>query len=207
MEYDTGREAETRLAPGTTRTEPAAYAPGSGGSGRTRHSRRLTTETKQAFKTTEFWIYLTILLGLLIAGIVADADEGSEVDGFGANQVWLYAVILTFGYLVSRGLAKSGSRDPTRISRRPAARARPRSAIASRPPPRCSRRDPIPRDPSRAGPRAADAPSPTEEPGRGRTPFPRLFRITRCATGPAPARSPGRWPRARWRGRPPSRPR
>ncbi len=112
MEYGTGREAETRLAPGTTRTEPAAYAPGSGGSGRTGHTRRLTSETKQAFKTTEFWIYLTILVGLLIAGIVADADEGSEVDGFGANQVWLYAVILTFGYLVSRGLAKSGSQDP-----------------------------------------------------------------------------------------------
>lgn len=48
----------------------------------------------------------------MIAGIVADADEGSEVDGVGANQVWLYAVILTFGYLVSRGLAKSGSQDP-----------------------------------------------------------------------------------------------
>ena len=75
-------------------------------------ARRLASETKQAFKTTEFWIYLTILVGLLIAGIVADADEGSTVDGFGANQVWLYAVVLTVGYLISRGLAKSGSRDP-----------------------------------------------------------------------------------------------
>ncbi len=87
------------------------------GSGGTREgsfgrTRRLASETKQAFKTTEFWIYLTILVGLLIAGVVADADEGSTTDGFGANQVWLYAVLLTIGYLLSRGLAKSGSRDP-----------------------------------------------------------------------------------------------
>lgn len=26
--------------------------------------------------------------------------------------MWLYAVILTVGYMLSRGLAKSGSRDP-----------------------------------------------------------------------------------------------
>jgi hypothetical protein len=29
-----------------------------------------------------------------------------------ADKVWLYAVILTVGYLVTRGLAKAGSRDP-----------------------------------------------------------------------------------------------
>ena len=74
--------------------------------------RRLTTETKQAFKTTEFWAFLAILAGLFIAGIIADADEGSQVDGFGADKVWLYAVILTGAYLISRGLAKSGSSDP-----------------------------------------------------------------------------------------------
>ena len=77
---------------------------------------RRLTETKQAFKTTEFWIYVAILLGLLIAGLVADGadDGGSTTDGggFGADKVWLYAVILTVGYLVSRGLAKAGSYDP-----------------------------------------------------------------------------------------------
>jgi hypothetical protein len=30
----------------------------------------------------------------------------------GARQVWLYATILTVGYMVSRGLSKSGSPDP-----------------------------------------------------------------------------------------------
>jgi hypothetical protein len=31
---------------------------------------------------------------------------------FRADRVWLYAVILTVGYMISRGIAKSGSADP-----------------------------------------------------------------------------------------------
>jgi hypothetical protein len=74
-----------------------------------RTTRRLSTETKAAFKTTEFAAYVTVLVGILVAGFVVDAsDEG----GYGARQVWLYATILTVGYMISRGLAKSGSRDP-----------------------------------------------------------------------------------------------
>jgi hypothetical protein len=69
-------------------------------------SRRLSTETKAAFKTTEFFAYVAVLAGILIAGAIVDAG------GYGARQVWLYATILTVGYLLSRGLAKSGSRDP-----------------------------------------------------------------------------------------------
>jgi hypothetical protein len=38
-------------------------------------------------------------------------DE-SNAGGSGAKQAWLYATILTIGYMVSRGLAKSGSSDP-----------------------------------------------------------------------------------------------
>jgi hypothetical protein len=73
------------------------------------HIRRLSTETKAAFKTTEFFAYLAVLAGILIAGAVVDA---SDAGGYGARQVWLYATILTVGYMVSRGLAKSGSREP-----------------------------------------------------------------------------------------------
>ena len=72
-------------------------------------TRRLSTETKAAFKTTEFFSYLAVLAGVLIAGALVDA---SDAGGYGARQVWLYATILTVGYMVSRGLAKSGSRDP-----------------------------------------------------------------------------------------------
>jgi hypothetical protein len=113
MEYTTGSGPEPPGAPETAPTRVTrplgsrASTLRSGGPGR-----RLATETKQAFKTTEFWIYLVILFGLLLAGLIADAGEGSDVDGFGADHVWLYAVILTVGYLISRGLAKSGSRDP-----------------------------------------------------------------------------------------------
>jgi hypothetical protein len=70
---------------------------------------RRTTETKAAFKTTELVAYVAAVVGVLIAGMIVDqADAG----GLGARQVWLYVTILTVGYMVSRGLAKSGSRDP-----------------------------------------------------------------------------------------------
>jgi hypothetical protein len=71
--------------------------------------RRLSTETKASFKTTEFFAFLAVLAGILIsAGVVDEANNG----GFGARQAWLYATILTVGYMVSRGLAKAGSRQP-----------------------------------------------------------------------------------------------
>jgi hypothetical protein len=77
--------------------------------GRARTARRLVTETKASFKTTEFFAFLAVLAGILIsAAVVDEANNG----GLGAKQAWLYATILTVGYMVSRGLAKSGSRQP-----------------------------------------------------------------------------------------------
>jgi len=74
-----------------------------------RPARRLTTETKASFKTTEFFAFLAVLAGILIAaGMVDEANTG----GFGARQAWLYVTILTVGYMISRGLAKAGSRQP-----------------------------------------------------------------------------------------------
>jgi len=73
-----------------------------------RTTERRTTETKAAFKTTEFMAYVAVLAGILIAGLLVDDGSGA----FGAEKVWLYATILTVGYMVSRGLAKAGSRDP-----------------------------------------------------------------------------------------------
>jgi hypothetical protein len=71
---------------------------------------RLSTETKAAPKTTEFMAYIIVLAGVLIAGLVVDNADGSG--SLGADKVWLYATILTAGYMISRGLAKSGSREP-----------------------------------------------------------------------------------------------
>jgi hypothetical protein len=79
-----------------------------------RRGRRLVTETKSSFKTTEFIAYVVMVVGVLIAALIVDE---SNAGGFGARQAWLYVTILTVGYMVSRGLAKAGSRQPYDESR------------------------------------------------------------------------------------------
>lgn len=64
---------------------------------------RLSTETKAAVKTTELIAFVAAVVGVLIATQV--------VDGLTAERGWLYVTMLTIGYMVSRGLAKAGSRD------------------------------------------------------------------------------------------------
>jgi hypothetical protein len=67
-----------------------------------------STETKSAYKTTELVVYVLAVLGVLIAAaLVTDAS-------FGADHAWRYVTYLTVGYLISRGLAKAGSREPYR---------------------------------------------------------------------------------------------
>lgn len=67
--------------------------------------RRVSTETKAAFKTTEFIAYIVAVIAVIIAGSVSDSGD------FGAHTIWYFVTLLTIGYMVSRGLAKSGSRD------------------------------------------------------------------------------------------------
>ena len=74
--------------------------------------RRLTRETKPSFKTTELIVYVLSVLGVLIASLVVDVNEDGQ--RFSAYQGWFLVTLLTIGYLISRGLAKSGSRDDTR---------------------------------------------------------------------------------------------
>ena len=70
--------------------------------------RDVATETKASFKTTELIVYVAAVLGVLIAAAVTDnSDDGQSFD---ARTAWLYVTLLTIGYLISRGLAKSGSR-------------------------------------------------------------------------------------------------
>ncbi len=67
---------------------------------------RRGTETKPSFKTTELIFYVLAVLGVLIAAaLVTDAS-------FGADHAWRYVTYLTIGYMISRGLAKAGSRYP-----------------------------------------------------------------------------------------------
>jgi hypothetical protein len=79
--------------------------------------RRLATETKQAFKTTEFWAMVGVVVAILISAAVVDAGDGGGNDPFAARQAWLYVAIVAGAYFISRGLAKSGSSDPYTESR------------------------------------------------------------------------------------------
>lgn len=76
---------------------------------------RLTSETKHSTKTTEFYAMVAIVAGILIASLIVGQGDGNgraNVDAFPAVRAWLYVAIVGVGYMVSRGLAKAGSRDP-----------------------------------------------------------------------------------------------
>jgi hypothetical protein len=73
--------------------------------------RRLASETKASFKTSELYVMVVVAIATLIAANSIEGEEGGR-DFFTARQAWLYVTILAAAYMVSRGLAKSGSRDP-----------------------------------------------------------------------------------------------
>ena len=79
--------------------------------------RRLTTETKQAFKTTEFWAMVGVVVAILVSAAVIKGGDTNGTDEFIARQAWLYVAIVAGAYFISRGLAKSGSSDPYTESR------------------------------------------------------------------------------------------
>jgi hypothetical protein len=79
--------------------------------------RRLTTETKHSSKTTELYAYVAVVVGILIASWVIGADDNAgrganAGDYFDAHDAWRLIAFLTIGYMIARGLAKAGSRDP-----------------------------------------------------------------------------------------------
>jgi hypothetical protein len=76
-------------------------------------TRRLSTETKHALKTTEFWAMVAVIVAILVsAAAINGGDTAPGSDEFIARQAWLYVAIVAVGYMISRGLAKSGSREP-----------------------------------------------------------------------------------------------
>jgi len=95
MDAETGRNAATT------------------GTDRRAGTRRLSTETKAAYKTTEFAVYVVVFVGILLASLlVKTGQDGERVDYFRADKAWWYITLLTIGYMIARGLAKSGSREP-----------------------------------------------------------------------------------------------
>ena len=61
------------------------------------------TETRPFFVTSEFLVYVLLLMGLAIT-----AGSSASVD---ARFFWEWATLATIAYMIARGLAKSGSRS------------------------------------------------------------------------------------------------
>ena len=88
-----------------------SYSSSTGGADATASGRRTTRtnygETKPAYKTTEFIVYVLSVVAVLIASAVVDKPDNGQ--GFSAQTAWMFITWLTIGYMVSRGLAKAGS--------------------------------------------------------------------------------------------------
>ena len=65
-------------------------------------SGRASDETKLSLKTTEFWAMAGIIVAILIASAVSDS--------LGDVRAWTLVAAVGIGYMISRGLAKSGSK-------------------------------------------------------------------------------------------------
>ena len=72
--------------------------------------RRLSTETKNSTKTTEFFAFVAMVVAVVVTANVYDGN-GTDGDPFGATTAMRYVVYLTVAYMLARGLAKSGSRE------------------------------------------------------------------------------------------------
>jgi len=65
-------------------------------------SRRIADETKLSLKTTEFWAMGGVIAAILVASAVSDS--------LGDVRAWTLVAAVAIGYMISRGLAKSGTR-------------------------------------------------------------------------------------------------
>jgi hypothetical protein len=65
-------------------------------------SRRTSDETKLSLKTTEFWAMAGLIVAILIASAVSDS--------LGDVRAWTLVAAIGIGYMISRGLAKAGTR-------------------------------------------------------------------------------------------------
>ena len=72
---------------------------------------RLSTETKASTRTTEFFVFIAAVAAVVITAFLVGQDENTGIDPFGALDALQYITFLSIGYMVARGLAKSGSRE------------------------------------------------------------------------------------------------
>jgi hypothetical protein len=71
-----------------------------------------SVETKPSTRTSELITYVTAVIAVAVTAIVVGNGDpgGSAADPFSANDALRYITYLSIGYMVARGLAKSGSR-------------------------------------------------------------------------------------------------
>jgi hypothetical protein len=69
---------------------------------------RVGTETRPSWKTSELLVFLLLAAGIFVA---AQHVGSSGDNAFTAQRAWLYVTILGAAYMISRGLAKAGSRS------------------------------------------------------------------------------------------------
>ena len=67
-------------------------------------TRPIFDETKGSLKTTEFWAMAGVIAAILIASAVSDS--------LGDVRAWTLVAAVAIGYMISRGLAKSGTKYP-----------------------------------------------------------------------------------------------
>jgi hypothetical protein len=77
-----------------------------------RANARLSTETRAAPKTTEFIAMVVVIAGILLSALLIKGGDTGGTDEFIARQAWLYVAIVAGAYMIGRGLAKAGSREP-----------------------------------------------------------------------------------------------
>jgi hypothetical protein len=73
----------------------------------------VSTGRQSAYITIELILYLLASIGIFITAAVI--DESGSAEGFGASEAWFYVTLLTIGFLLSRGLAKIGGRNDSRV--------------------------------------------------------------------------------------------
>ena len=69
-----------------------------------------STETKVSAKTSEFLFFLSAVTAVIVTAFMVGQDDTTGIDPFGAQDALRYITYLTIGYMVARGLAKSGTR-------------------------------------------------------------------------------------------------
>jgi hypothetical protein len=107
---DRGRDAPLSRDPGATATMHGSQQPMMGpgpmygyGQWEMRPRRIYPIETKPFFLTSEFVGAVLAILGIAITAAASDS--------FGAWRAWILITAVLVGYMVSRGIAKSGTRS------------------------------------------------------------------------------------------------